>query len=110
MRWIVTLPFLVPLLQAVEATEQEMQSIRTEAILFVVIFSVMSIVSIIVSKRQAKKYEKQKGLNKHEQPPQSEPTHADPLSSRLHELQQLVNEGVLTQEEFETLKRAKEMS
>jgi membrane protein implicated in regulation of membrane protease activity len=110
MRWLGLTVFSVTLLQATEATAQEMQSIRTEAVLFVVIFSVMSIVSIVISKRQAKKYEQEKRSSKQDDEIKSEVVQVDMISRRVEELEKLVHEGVLTQEEFDILKSAKEMA
>ncbi len=77
-----------------------MNHIYTEAILFVAVFSIMSIVSIIISKRQAKRYQQEQKKKKEKEIP------VDKKEQRLSELLVLVNRQALTNEEFQLLKEA----
>ena len=93
----------IPLV-AREANEKELESIYNEAILFVVVFSIMSVVSIIISKRQAKKYTKESSLEEKSDNIENEIISKN--ENRLIDLRKLVNKGLLKKEEFEILKRA----
>ena len=92
----------IPLV-AREANKKELESIYNEAILFVAVFTVMSIISIIVSRKQAKKYAKE-----HPHKPKGDKKVAEPVLSeselRVIELQKLVHNNLLKEKEFELLK------
>jgi len=75
-----------------------MNHIYIEAILLVAVFSLMSIASIIISKRQAKRYQENQLKEK------AEPI--DPKTQRISQLLKLLNRGLLTNEEFELLKES----
>jgi energy-converting hydrogenase Eha subunit H len=77
-----------------------MNHIYIEAILFVAVFTLMSVVSIVISSRQAKRYQK-----KHIKEESSE-DEVDKKELRISELLKLVNRKLLTNEEFQLLKEA----
>ncbi len=83
-----------------------MESIYFEAVLFVLVFGGMSILSIIISRKQAKAYEtkvaeEEKNKKKEETKPLNE------TEQRIEALLKLVNSGILTNEEFQILKESK---
>ena len=78
-----------------------MNSIYMEGILFVAVFGGMSIASIIISKKQAKAYVPEIVEEKEEKP-------LSEYKQRIKELLRLVDRGLLTDEEFQILKAAKE--
>jgi len=101
---LVFLGTFIPLI-AREANEKELESIYNEAILFVAVFTVMSVISIIVSRRQAKKY-----VQEHSHKDKSDKKAAEPVLSeselRVIELQKLVYKNLLKEKEFELLKKS----
>ncbi len=95
------LPFIS--LHAKEVDPQQMNAIYTEAIWFVVVFGVMGIISYIYSSRHAKQYTYDQAdkvaldkLLASEQVKQRE--------ERLDELSKLVDDGLLSEEEFQILR------
>jgi hypothetical protein len=83
-----------------------MESIYFEALLFVLVFGGMSILSILISRRQAKAYEAK--IAEEEQNEKREET--KPLNEtkqRIEVLFKLVKSGILTNEEFQILKESK---
>ena len=92
--------------------EAALEGIHTEALWFVAVIAVMSVVSFVVSRRNAQKYEEkmqeQKALQQEEadREPASEASEAEEglEVDRLLELAKLHKEGLLTQEEFMAFK------
>jgi len=92
-----------------------LDGIYTEAILFVAIFGIMSIISIIISKRNAKKYELENPLDarraaRKEAELEKEllrlvPQKNDDKTSRLIELSKMLEDGTISKEEFKVLKQ-----
>jgi len=100
------------LLNAGTIKPNELNDIYTEAIWFVAVFGVMSVVSIIISKRQAKKYEKEnpvkeKTQNTSDLTDEMTPAVVDSTNEikRVKELSKLAEDGLLTEEEFQILKQ-----
>lgn len=82
-------------LYANQASEQEMNEIYLEALMFVGIFGTMGIISYIVSKRHAKEYHK-------ETAPQRE-LKKSMRQKRVEELYELYEKKTLTLQEFKIL-------
>jgi choline-glycine betaine transporter len=104
--------FIISLITAIsiyarEANEQELHSIYNEAILFVAVFTLMSVISFIVSKRQAKKYMQHKDLEKDDESDSVEVQKRSEAQIRVEELEKMCRDGLLTQAEFEVLKEFK---
>ena len=101
------------LLHAGTINPNELNDIYTEAIWFVAVFATMSIISIIVSKRHAKKYAEENPVpEKHLRtaPDEAEDlisvrTESTPVKERVTVLSKLADDGVLTEEEFQVLKQ-----
>ena len=83
------------ILSAIEVTQSQQNSIYMEAVLFVGIFGTMGIVSFIYSSRHAKAYKK----------PEEVATVSEEMSKedRIFELLGMLNNGILTQEEYKLL-------
>ena len=90
-----------------------LESIYTEAAWFVAVIAVMSVVSFVVSRRNAQKYEEQMLREKEKQKeevvdvPTVKESDADvkePEVDKLLELAQLHKDGLLSQEEFMVFK------
>ncbi len=79
-----------------------MNSIYIEAILFVAVFTSMSIASIIISKRHAKNY-----VPEEEEKEERQETSIDATQQRIEELLKLTHNGILSHKEFQILKKAK---
>jgi len=98
-------------LQAKAINPDDLYDIYIEAILFVAIFALMSVISIVISRRHAKEYAQSNPVLKPDIPNKSaETTETDALSGtnetdRLVELSKMLKEGVLTEEEFQLLKQ-----
>ncbi len=82
---------------AAEATQSELNSIYTEAILFVAVFGTMGVISYIYSSRHAKAYVAPVVKIKKK-------TEQELKDERIAELLHLFKKEVLTQEEFDVLK------
>ncbi len=87
--------FFNTILSAVEVTQSQQNSILMEAALFVGIFGTMGLVSYIYSSRHAKAYKK----------PEVVATVSEETSKedRIFELLGMLNNGILTQEEYKLL-------
>jgi len=91
--------------------QDNLNSIYTEAIWFVAVFTVMSIISIIISKRHAKKYAEENPVKKNDLRQRSD--EAAEKSSVLDRVEtrrvtawsKLVEDGLLTEKEFQILKQ-----
>ncbi len=104
-RWLFLILLTSTLLGANGFDNEELSSIYTEAFIFISVFAVMSIISIIISKKHAKQYAQKSSASRAKE---KERAQANPVKNRLLELSKLVNTGLLTEEEFQTLKQAKE--
>ena len=90
----------------------DLSDIYTEAILFIAVFGLLSIISFIISKKHAAQYA-QKNLSPKQASPESviEDTEAVPASDtvadadRLTELSKMLKDGLITEEEFQTLRQ-----
>ncbi len=87
---------LVTFLNAVGATETELNSIYQEAILFVTVFGVMGIISFIYSRRHAKAYVPKKIVVELT-------SYQLACKKRLEELNKMLEDEVITTDEFELL-------
>ncbi len=101
MKWLFLPLLLITSLQAGATSSEDLSSIYMEAVLFIGIFGTMGIVSFFISRKQANKYVKENPVIKEK--PLSE------LETRMLELTKLLKNGILTEEEFQILKRAKEL-
>jgi len=84
-------------LNAQAATDEQLNSIYKEAILFVAIFGVMGIISFIYSKRHAKAYVAPKVVV--ELTP-----YQLACQERIQELTKMLDDEIITEDEFELLK------
>ncbi len=90
------------------------KSIYIEATLFVAVFALMSIISIIISKKHAKqnalvdreKREKQKAQEEAEKRSQSSFIEEPKKTKRVEELSTMLKDGLITDEEFQVLSDA----
>ncbi len=90
-------------------------SIYIEGVLFVVVFGLMSIISIIISKRNAKKYELENPLEKRREARKKEQLQKgldnisalenDDKITKLLELSKMLDNEIITKEEFQSLKK-----
>ncbi len=102
-------------LQADGINPDDLGSIYTEAVLFVALFTLMSVFSFIVSKKHAKKYTRE-----HSSPKQSSPEAPNVTDSaissndavanedktdRLIALSKMLKEGLITEKEFQLFKQ-----
>lgn len=91
-----------------EAIESEaLNDIYVEAVLFVTVFAVMSIISFIISRRHAREYvQAEDSLEPVDEKKAAEYVHmADDKGQRLIELSKMLKEGVLSEAEFDLLKQ-----
>ena len=116
---LLTLPLIFSPLYAEELEEiQELapevvQSLYIESALFVAVFTIMSIVSIIISKKHAaqnllndqKKREEQKAQEA-ERASQPNPAEESNNTKRVTELSKMLKDGLITDEEFKILSKA----
>ena len=82
---------------AAVVTQSQQNSIYLEAILFVVVFGTMGIISYIYSSRHAKAYKSKKV------PAEEEVVEEIVNVDRISELSEMLKNGILTREEFELL-------
>ena len=104
MKWLLLPLLILTSLQAEDIDPDKFSEIYIQGILFVALFTVMSIISFIVSKRHAKQHVQkhtddiaQKKALAAEQERQKE--------DRLTELSKLVDDGLLREEEFQILRK-----
>ncbi len=102
---------LIPLLvftslQANNIDDKELNSIYIEAILFVTVFSLMSIASIFISKRHAKENGLKASLKREEELQKTSQPNTPKKTPRVKELSKMLDDGLITNEEFQTLKLA----
>ena len=89
---------LISSLNASNATQNELNDIYMEAVLFVAVFTTMGIISFIYSKKHAKEYNK-KEINISEKK-------VDTVNiNRIAELSKMLKDGLLTKKEFELLNK-----
>ena len=88
---------LVTFLNAQAASEEQLNSIYTEAILFVAVFGVMGIISFIYSRRHAKAYVAPKVVTELS-------SYQIACKTRVEELSIMLEDEVITTDEFELLK------
>ncbi len=92
-----------------------LSGIYNEAILFVAIFSIMSIISIIISKRNAKKFEKENPLEERKAARKEEESkkqldnadikYNEDKTAKVLELSNMLKDGLIDEDEFKTLKK-----
>ncbi|MEA3374150.1 MAG: SHOCT domain-containing protein [Campylobacterota bacterium] len=102
-------------LQAKVINPDDLSDIYIEAILFVTVFTLLSIISYIYSKKHAKQYAKENPSSKQDVPETSkesdEAISADHTvtvkneTDRLMELSKMLKNGLITEEEFQLLKQ-----
>ncbi len=104
MKWLLLPLLTLTSLEAEDIDPDKLSEIYTQGIWFVALFTVMSIISFIVSKRHAKQHAQkhtddiaQKKALAAEQKRQKE--------DRLTELSKLVDDGLLREEEFQILRK-----
>jgi len=105
---------LVSVLSAKEIDTDNLGGIYTEAILFLAVFGTMSIVSIIISRKNAKKFESENPLEGRKTARREEALKKElediPVSAqttdidRLIELSNMLKNGLISKKEFDTLK------
>ena len=93
---------------------EALDSICSEAILYVTIFSIMSIISYVISKKNAKKYEEEHSLKERKDANRKEELEDLYLSTmtkenddkiaKLKELSEMLKDGIINKEEFDILK------
>ncbi len=103
-------------LQAEGIDQESLGDIYTEAIWFVAVFALMSIISFVVSRKHAKEYAqknpspKQSSPEKPDEP--AEEISANPTDTgkneidRLTELSKMLKDGLLSEEEFQILSKS----
>lgn len=84
------------LLFAKTVSQSEQNSILLEAVLFIVVFGTMGLISYIYSNRHAKAYKPKKVEARLE-------VEQTPYEKRISELEEMLKNKMLTQEEFEIL-------
>ncbi len=89
--------FILSSAYAAEPTQSDLNSIYTEAIVFVSVFGVMGIISFIISRRHAKEYVAPQIIKK-------EKTQDELKEERISELRNLYANEVLTEGEYLALK------
>ncbi len=94
MKIVIYMFLLVSIVGAKVPTSTEQSSIYMEAILFVVVFGTMGIVSYIYSNKHAKEY---KSVDKEEE--------ISPFADRVLELSDMRDKDILREDEFELLKK-----
>ena len=94
MKIVIYMFLLVSIVGAKVPTSTEQSSIYMEAILFVVVFGTMGIVSYIYSNKHAKEY---KSVAKEEE--------ISPFADRVLELSDMRDKDMLREDEFELLKK-----
>ena len=90
------------------------QSLYIESALFVAVFTIMSIVSIVISRKHAaqnlvndrKKREAKKAQEEAEKRSQLTPSEESEETSRVTELSKMLKDGLITDEEFKILSKA----
>ena len=105
-------------LQAKGIDPDDMSEIYTEAILFVAVFGLLSIISFIVSRKHAKQYAEKGISSKQDEPEAPKETtetipadHAETAETaenevdKLIELSKMLKEGLITEEEFQLFKK-----
>ena len=94
---------------------EELNSIYIEAVLFVAVFGLMSVASFIISRRHAeqnalKDAQKKKAKEEAEKNSQAisakNPAETSDENKRVKELSKMLKNGLITDEEFQTLKGA----
>lgn len=105
--------FLLPILLVSFLNAEEVDTLNgiyMEAILFVIIFGIMSIISIIVSKKDAKEFESENTLKDKKKEIKKEEIEDIAIvskksdSDRLIELSKMLEDGLILEKEFEILK------
>jgi len=101
--------------EAVEALDPEVvQSLYIESALFVAVFTIMSIISIVISKKHAaqnlendrKKREEKRTQEEGEQKLRPASMTAPEETARVTELSKMLKDGLITDEEFNLLSKA----
>ena len=95
---LISIPFLATILSAQTATQDELNSIYTEAILFVAVFGIMGIISYIYSSKHAKAYVPKKVVTKLT-------PYQEACKTRVQELSKMLEEKSITEDEFEVLEK-----
>lgn len=109
---------LIPLLGSIslhaDAIEPDaLNDIYIEAILFVAVFALMSIISFIISRKHAREYAEAEtpigerslvSINKRDETDDADTV--DDKTKRLNELSKMLKEGVLSEDEFRLLEQA----
>jgi len=94
---LLTLPLLLTSLLAESISQNDLNNIYKEAILFVSVFGIMGIISYIYSKKHAKEYKpKEEDIQKEE---------PSPIEQRVAHLYALCEKNVISTKEFEVLKK-----
>jgi len=104
-------------LQAEDIDPDTLNSIYIEAILFVTVFGLMSVASFIISKKHAKqnalkdlqkKRLQEEADKKSQVHPDAQPNDISDETKRVKELSKMLEDGLITDKEFQTLKGASE--
>ena len=115
MKWLFPALMVLTSLRADAIDPDDLSNIYTEAVLFVAVFALMSIISFIISRKHARQYDQKNPFSKQSSPEKpeepAEEISADPAAAdtneieRLVELSKLLKDGLLTKEEFQILKQ-----
>ncbi len=108
MKWLFLTLFTPIFLRATNLGNEELSDIFLEGLLFIAVFAVMSIISFIVSKKQAKKYLQKNLTSQLREKKTLQTSSVNDIDNRITELSKLVDDGLLTEEEYQMLKQAKE--
>jgi len=95
--------FLFTSLEA-QIAEEDLSGVYTEAVLFVIVFVLMSIVSYTISTRHAKEYaiENQKKIDADREAKKDETKSKE---DRVEELLKMLEDGMITNDEFKMMKK-----
>jgi uncharacterized protein YacL len=96
--------FLTSVLYAKEIPSEKLESIHTEAIAFVLVILVMSIISYKISAKNAREYALKNKL-KIQQQKQEKKDEIQNKENRVKELQQMLDDGLITNDEFKMMRK-----
>ncbi|MEA3492079.1 MAG: hypothetical protein U9R27_09290 [Campylobacterota bacterium] len=99
-------------LHAEDISPEELNSIYIEAILFVTVFGLMSVASFFISRRHARQNALKESLKRSQDEirensqttSSDKPNDSSDKTTRVEELSKMLNDGLITDEEFQTLK------
>ena len=114
-KWLLAPLLILSSLHAAGIDPEELNSIYIEAALFVTVFGLMSVASFIISRKHAEqnalkdlqKKKSQEEAEKNSQPVSGkQPEDSSGETKRVKELSKMLKDGLISDEEFRTLKGA----